>query len=371
MNSALSDKKGHYFLYVRFLESAFLKSIKEDANENEREERSMKNHIIFFSGGMSSFTVAHLVKIKYPNDNILLYFTDTLWEDSDLYRFIYEASDKLELPMLYHSVGLTPVQLMAIERFLYNSRVGNCSRKLKMEPAAKFLKKGIKPFVEMKYNYEFLKADISPLEEGFKADTILYFGIGWDEMHREDAIKKNWAPFDVQMPLIDEVINNEDVLNLYGIRKPRLYDMGFAHNNCKGRCVKAGQGHYKNLLLKDEKTFQEVKEQEIVLSEYIRYTKQPQIKSGKCKDYLFKDVYNYLSTGIKSFKIKKILESADYLASSRRLFGNDSKGNPINKPYSYIKGMTLNLLEKQPIQCDMWDIGGCGCFVDYENTLND
>ena len=70
-------------------------------------------------------------------------------------------------------------------------------------------------------------------------------------------------------------------------------------------------------------------------------------------------------------KIKNMLENADYLSSERRLFGIDSKGKPINKSYSYIKTLTLNELEKKPIQCDIWDIGGCGCFVDYENTLND
>lgn len=325
----------------------------------------MKNHIIFFSGGKSSFSVAHLVKKRFPNENILLYFTDTLWEDEDLYRFIYEASDKLQLPMLYHCIGLTPPQLMAKERFMYNSRVGNCSKKLKMEPAAKFFKKGIKPPIEKWYNEQFLKVPIDPLSKDFVSNTIVYFGIGWDEMHREGAIKKNWTPFEVQMPLIDEIIDNEEVLKLYGIRRPRLYDMGFVHNNCKGRCVKAGQGHYKNLLMKDEKTFKEVKEQEIIISEYIRYTKQPQIKNGKCNDYLFEDVYNFLSKGIKTEKIKNILQSADYLASERMLFGIDSKGEPINKPYSYIKNMTLSELEKQPIQCDIWDIGGCGCFVDY------
>ena len=42
---------------------------------------NVMNHIIFFSGGKSSFAVADYVKEKYPNDNILLYFTDTLWED--------------------------------------------------------------------------------------------------------------------------------------------------------------------------------------------------------------------------------------------------------------------------------------------------
>jgi len=317
----------------------------------------MKNHIIFFSGGKSSFTVAHLVKERHPNDNIVLYFTDTLWEDEDLYRFIYEASDKLQLPMLYHCVGLTPPQLMAKEKFLYNSRVGNCSKKLKMEPAAKFFKKGIKPNIEKWYNDQYLKVEINPLVEGFAENTTVYFGIAWDEMHREGAIKANWKPFDVQMPLIDEVIENEEILKLYNIRRPRLYDMGFVHNNCKGRCVKAGQGHFKNLLMKDEKTFQELKEQEIAISFYIRYTKQSHYT--KETDHLFDEVYEFMTTGKKSKKLEHIIKT-NWHTKKFSLGGR-------NAMYSFIKTMSLEELERKPIQCDIWDIGGCGCFVDYEN----
>ncbi|WP_027409654.1 hypothetical protein [Anoxybacteroides tepidamans] len=83
----------------------------------------MKNHIIFFSGEKSSFSVADHIKEKYPHDNIVLYFTDTLWEDEDLYRFIYEASDKLELPLLIHSRGITPPQLMVLQNEELNKRL--------------------------------------------------------------------------------------------------------------------------------------------------------------------------------------------------------------------------------------------------------
>ena len=33
-----------------------------------------------------------------------------------------------------------------------------------------------------------------------------------------------------------------------GLQTPRLYDLGFAHNNCGGGCVRAGQGQFKKLL---------------------------------------------------------------------------------------------------------------------------
>lgn len=193
-----------------------------------------RNRVIFFSGGKSSFTVAHLVKELYPNDNILLYFTDTRWEDEDLYRFIYEASDKLQLPMLYHSLGLNPIQLMHKQAVVFNSRIGNCSTILKMGVAADYFYKNIEPPMVKWHNQEFLKQPIAPNEEGFKENTTVYFGIGWEEAHREAAIKKNWERygFAVEMPMMEEVIDNNEVLSMYDIKQPRLYDMQFSHNNC-------------------------------------------------------------------------------------------------------------------------------------------
>ncbi|MFL0365218.1 MULTISPECIES: phosphoadenosine phosphosulfate reductase family protein [Pseudobacillus] len=321
------------------------------------------NHIIFFSGGKSSFAVADYVKSNASKeDNIVLYFTDTLWEDEDLYRFIYEAADKLKLPMLIHSRGITPPQLMVQQKFMANSRVGTCSKELKMKVAADYLKKGKVPEIEKWYNKKFLK------NEDFVSDATLYFGIGFEELHREGPIRANWKPFKVEMPLINNIIDNDAVLKLYHIKQPRMYDMQFAHNNCKGRCVKAGQGHFKNLLMKDEKTFTELKEQEIVISEYIRYCKQPAIKKGMLPDHMFKDVWGFVSTGQKSDKIKNILNNSNYLKSKNRLFGQNKKGEAINKPYTFMKTLSLEDLEKQPIQFDIWDIGGCGCFVEYEAT---
>ena len=320
----------------------------------------MRNHIIFFSGGKSSFAVADYVKEKYPEDNIVLYFTDTLWEDEDLYRFIYEASDKLQLPMLTHSRGITPPELMVEQRFMANNRVGTCSKELKMKVAARYLKKGIVPEVEKWHNKHYLKND------NFVEGAILYFGISFMEMHREGPIRENWKPFQVEMPLIENDIDNDAILAKHGIKQPRMYDLQFAHNNCKGRCVKAGQGHFKNLKMKDPATFYELLEFEVILNDYIRYMRQPGQRSGQVKDYLYKDVIEFARTGEKSYKIDHLLRTTKY--RRRNVVGTDSKGQPIKKPYTFMKSMSLYELDKQPIQCDMWDIGGCGCFVEYEDS---
>lgn len=318
-----------------------------------------RNHIIFFSGGLSSFAVAeHVKNHANADDSILLYFTDTNWEDESLYRFIHEVSDKLELPMLIHSRGITPPQLMVLQRYMANSRVGTCSKELKMKVAAEYLKEGKVPEIETWYNKQFLRND------NFREEPILYFGIGPFELERVEPIIRNWSPYQVEMPLLDNDMNFDELLEMYNIKKPILYLQNFSHNNCGGRCIKGGQAHFRNLLLKREDSFMELMEQEIVISEYIRYTKQPSIKSGKCKDYMFKDVYEFVSTGKKSDKIKNILESHQY--TKNWIFGVDSKGRDVKKPYTFMKTKSLEELEKQPAQCDMFDIGGCGCFVDYD-----
>ena len=68
------------------------------------------------------------------------------------------------------------------------------------------------------------------------------------QLHRQPAIVENWKPFKVEMPLIDNPIVKGESLNIYNIKKPLMYDLGFSHNNFNGRFVKAMQGHFTNLL---------------------------------------------------------------------------------------------------------------------------
>lgn len=277
----------------------------------------MPNRIVFFSGGKGSFLVAHYLKTKHQNDNIILYFTDTLFEDEDLYRFIREVSTKLELPLLIHNIGKTPLDLMEEDTFLYNSRIANCSLKLKSRVAKKFLEKGEEPIYIEWFNKHFLK------NVNITENPILYFGIDYTESHRTKAIIKNWSKFDVEFPLIENYMVFEEVLGLYKIEKPNLYKKGFSHNNCSGRCVKGGQAHWLNLLKEDYEKFCQMRD----------FEKQ---------------------MGIKINNKKGTNEKWSYL----KRFG---------KPY------TLEDLENdyysKPETIDLFDFGGCGCFIeDSEET---
>lgn len=307
-----------------------------------------------FSGGLSSFLVAYHAATKYPTDNIVLYFNDVLIECDDLYRFIKDVSNSLKLPLLIHSRGITPAQLMVQKRFLANNRVGICSSELKMKVSSDFIRKGIVPEIEKWHNKQFLK------DENFRDNPILYFGISVNELHREKKIKFHWQPYQVEFPLIYEDIESaETVLARLKLRAPKMYSDNFIHNNCGGMCVKSGQAHFKNLLMKREESFQKMKEQEIVISFYIRYTRQGSIKNGKQKDYLYNDVWEFVTTGKKSDKIQHIIDTNKY--SKNWNFG-DRKGQ-----YTFMKSMSLEELEQNPIQIDIWDFAGCGCFVDYDD----
>lgn len=327
----------------------------------------MKNHIIFFSGGKASLAVADFVKVHFPEDNILLYFTDTLWESPDLYRFIHEASDKLQLPLLIHGSGLNPIQLMFEKKLVYNSMIGDCSKILKQKVSRDFLKKGIEPAMTQWKNQQYLK------HKDFVYDPVLYFGIGFEEMHREPAIRKNWQPFQVNMPLIDNNIWKDEVLKKYGIKQPVLYDYGFSHNNCNGRCVKAGQGHYKLLKERMPDVFRKIMEQEhhlkICVSAY-RYIMDDKVPEAERipehvrermlaeLDDAYRDYFYDRAERPKLYIHPAASATVEYMHIQQYSFmKRDSKPYPIRSLHYEVEGDQ---------QIDLFDIGGCGCFTDAQ-----
>ncbi|QQZ64595.1 phosphoadenosine phosphosulfate reductase family protein (plasmid) [Paenibacillus sonchi] len=330
------------------------------------------NIIVFFSGGKASFASAVDAKLRFPEANIILYFTDTLWENEDLYRFIHEASDKLELPLLIHSSGLTPIQVMFEEKLVYNSMIGRCSTILKQKVSQDFIRRGIRPKIEKWRNKQYLK------NENFTFDPTLYFGIGFEEMHRAPAIQKNWAPFKVEMPLIERNIWKDEVIKRYNIRQPKLYDLGFSHNNCNGRCVKAGQAHYRLLREAMPAVFAKLVEQEFHLKMCVsayRYI----TKGNNPKDKNPIPLEDVIPLEVQKKMLTELDEAyRDYFydrASKPKLFIHPAASASSEymklKQYSFMKrdGAPLSLRDFQieldsDSQVDLFDFGGCGCFTD-------
>jgi hypothetical protein len=255
-----------------------------------------------FSGGVGSWAAAKRVAERHGTADLTLLFTDTKMEDEDLYRFIDQAAENVGAPLVKIADGRSVWELFFAERMMGNSRADLCSRILKRELADDYLAEHFSP-----------------------EDTTVHVGIDWSEKHRIDRLAELKRPWRYEAPLCDApYLTKRDMLRQLkaeGIEPPRLYAMGFAHNNCGGFCVKAGFGHFANLLrtMPERYAFHEAKEQEF-----------------------------------------RGMVGRDDIAILKRQ-PNRTK----DSPGEYVP-VTLRQL-RQEIQAgrqvDMFDLGGCGCFV--------
>ncbi len=271
---------------------------------------SAQKHIVMFSGGIGSWAAAQRVAARHGTADLTLLFTDTLMEDEDLYRFLDEAAADVfsGAPRLIRIAdGRTPWEVFEAERFLGNSSVDPCSKKLKRQMADRWLKQNCDP-----------------------TETVMYVGIDWTEQHRFDdgaghgvrprRAKDGWqyeaplcdAPYLTKPELLRE-------LREKGIRPPRLYEMGFPHNNCGGFCCKAGQGQFALLLRQ-------------MPNRYRRHEAREE-------------------------QIRELLGDVSMMTDRR----GDGKKKPLTM-------RTLREKIEAGGQVDMDDLGGCGCFVDDDEV---
>jgi len=234
-------------------------------------------HIISFSGGMGSFAEAKACVDKYGKENVILLFCDTLMEDEDLYRFLEETVKFLDCELVTLCHGQTPWELFKEQKFIANHRIDLCSRTLKRDLMS-HLKTG---WLFKNYGKE-VKIPVTrsdgkiayydsgePVTETFtKLEGIeVHVGIDFSEHHRLTRLQAHMKPSIYRSTLVEDGrIIAKDFSEQFGIRKPRLYELGFGHNNCGGFCVKAGLGHFKTLheKLPERYKFHEEKEQEVI-----------------------------------------------------------------------------------------------------------
>jgi len=268
-----------------------------------------KRFVVMFSGGIGSWAAARRVVEREGADKVTLLFTDVkgdssdphVGEDEDTYRFIDDAVADLGCEYVRVADGRDIWQVFKDRRFLGNSRQANCSHTLKQIPAKKWI-----------------KANTTP------EDTTIVIGIDWSETHRRPAIVKAYKPYEVEFPMCEKpFVSKEQMIDAArdrGLEPPRLYALGFAHNNCGGGCVRSGQAQFRLLMEQMPERFDTWarKEQEV-------------------REYLGKDVTI----------LKEQRDKVRYNLSLQELG------------------------RRHRSEIDMLDIGGCGCFVDESFTLGD
>lgn len=262
--------------------------------------------VCMFSGGVGSWAAAKRVAELHGTDDLTLLFSDTLMEDEDLHRFLDEAARNVGGTLVKLVEGRTPWQVFSDVRFLGNSRVDPCSKILKRQIADKWLLAHCDP-----------------------ARTIVYVGIDWSESHRYDRLRdrRREDGWQYEAPMCDAPYLSKpmmlDLLASQGIAPPRLYAMGFAHNNCGGFCIKAGLGHFTMLLhnMPERYRYHEAKEQEL------------RDQLGRQDVTILRDWATDPPTNITLRELRERIEAG-----------------------------------QQP---DLFDIGGCGCFVDQSDEPDD
>lgn len=234
-------------------------------------------HVVMFSTGAGSAYLAEYVLKRYGKENTIFLMTDTKWEDEDNYRFLNDVTEYLKISMTYQNDGRTPEEVFKKDLYFGNFGTAPCSKELKMKQTFLFVQ-------------ELIQNDVLP---------ILYFGIGYGEVQRAPRIAFNYKHnvdvfedgVEVRFPLIGEVdgepvsgehlffgtdlfdeekmpkfrskdiyerlesqnfkictVNPKRVISEeWNVKLPRMYEYGFSHANCAGRCIKGGFGHYKTL----------------------------------------------------------------------------------------------------------------------------
>jgi hypothetical protein len=236
--------------------------------------------LVMYSGGICSWAAARRIVDEYGPEGVHLLFADTIVEDEDLYRFLIEgaadlcgiergvivhlASAALAIPPVeadrmaerkaalaslrvaaqtlipslhWIADGRTPWEVFRDERFIGNSRTDPCSKILKRQLMDRWRE-----------------------EHCDRLETTLVFGLDWSERgriegdgkekpgHRALMMEAGWRPV---YPLDERpYLIRQDIiaaLRARGIGPPRLYGLGFPHNNCGGNCVKMGLGQARHL----------------------------------------------------------------------------------------------------------------------------
>ena len=203
-------------------------------------------HVVNFSGGACSFWAAKRVIDRNGPENVTLLFADVCMEDDDLYLFNAEAEEYFGVPITRVSLEMTPWDVFEKEGMIGNSRAPLCSIRLKRE-----------------------LLDAWHRKHCLEMDSIIYVGLDWTEGHRLANLRREHPTWRIEAPMMEEPIWDKcrmlDELGKIGIRRPRLYQLGFPHDNCGGFCVKAGQAQFALLLrtMPDRYAYHEAREERL------------------------------------------------------------------------------------------------------------
>lgn len=233
-------------------------------------------YISNLSYGLGSFCATKRIIDLVGVDNVVAVFADTKYEDEDTYKWGRAAAKALGCEVVELCDGRTPWEVFRDERYLGNSRADPCAKILKRELIDRYL------------------------TAMYAKDAVnLVFGIHWsekDRFERWDAKKQKWMGIKPRMaekgwtalaPLCEKpfisIPEMEQMATDAGLWKQKLYQLGFPHANCGGRCVKQGQSGWALLYRTMPERFIECRDNEQAMQKFLgkNVTMMKEQRNGK------------------------------------------------------------------------------------------
>jgi 3'-phosphoadenosine 5'-phosphosulfate sulfotransferase (PAPS reductase)/FAD synthetase len=200
------------------------------ANMREIAQGVTAKHAASFSGGVPSAIMVDRAIARYGRENVMIWFADVLAEDVDLYRFVDDCMNRWGGSLYVYTHGKTPLDVAQDKQMIPCDLHCPCSYDLKVKPFRSFIK-------------------------AMRALPIVYIGLEAHETKRLISVRKSYAEA-IPRAQVDYALlwesDDRSMLQIciedMGLALPRLYVLGFKHNNCGGACVREGVKEWLRLL---------------------------------------------------------------------------------------------------------------------------
>jgi len=179
--------------------------------------------VSWFSAGVSSAVATKITLNKYPDTRII--YTHVEDQHEDTLRFISDCEKWFEKKIEILQSPLKSVNNACRQsRFVKGPHGASCSRLLK---------------IRVRKEWEIDNGN----------DYVYVWGFDCTEKDRAERLLISMPECEHIFPLIDGNIDKaaaHGILEVAGIKRPVMYDMGYPNNNCVG-CLKGGMGYWNKI----------------------------------------------------------------------------------------------------------------------------
>ena len=240
------------------------------AEESKRFEEFTGRVRVDVSGGSASAIVWHRCLELFGADRVVPVFADTNSEDADLYRFLDDCETHFGQTLTRLNDGRNIWDVFDQTGIMRIAKAGNAC----------------KASIELKQK---------PLADHFKTSgcDAIAVGIEFQEPERMERFQAKIAapvlfPL-ARRPLFSECEIHEEVKRL-GLKPPEIYNEGYGHNNCAGRCILAGLGQWAANLRRDPVGFTDAESRETAFVERTGFTILRDQRGSNVKPYTLKEL---------------------------------------------------------------------------------